>query len=95
MHVGVRSREMTGRSLVMAIAINYPLEYFRIFVGTLRASGYAGDVALVVTEAVGVDIASYCREHGVELRNRTSVGLADPAAARAPAAKRKQLVVKI
>ena len=63
------------RTLVMSLAVGYPLPVFQIFVDTLRSTGYAGAIALVVGEEVPEPVAAYCREQRVELTPRLSVGL--------------------
>lgn len=65
-------------TLVMSLAIGYQdPELFYIFVGTLRASGYAGDVVLVVGEHVPSVARKFCEAHNVTLQPRAMLKMAN------------------
>ena len=65
-------------TLVMSLAIGYQdPELFYIFVGTLRASGYAGDVVLVVGERVPSVARKFCEAHNVSLLPRAMINMAN------------------
>jgi hypothetical protein len=68
-------------TLVMSFAIGYQdPELFYIFVGTLRASGYAGDVVLVVGERVPSVARKFCEAHNVSLLPRAMINMANSSA---------------
>jgi|EndMetStandDraft_8_1072994.scaffolds.fasta_scaffold114456_2 hypothetical protein len=53
-----------ARRLVLGAAVGFRVDQVRIFVESLRASGYAGDVAMLVG-LTDFELAAYLRRHGV------------------------------
>ncbi|KAL3910299.1 MAG: hypothetical protein SGARI_002194 [Bacillariaceae sp.] len=53
------------RTLVMSAAIGYPIETFKLYVGTLRKF-YRGDVTLSVNATISDEIAAYLKEQNVQ-----------------------------
>ena len=66
---------LPSRNLVMGIAIGYPLHIYQIFLGTLRATSYTGDITLVVGPNTSAAILIFCAEQQAKVRDAASLGL--------------------
>lgn len=66
---------LPSRKLVMGIAIGYPLHIYQIFLGTLRATSYTGDITLVVGPNTSAAILTLCAEQQAKVRDAASLGL--------------------
>lgn len=53
---------------VLSIAIGYRLPVHKIFVGSLRATGYKGHIVLGVSEDTGQDVLDYLHAQGVTVK---------------------------
>ena len=53
-----------ARRLVLGAAVGFQVDQVRIFVESLRASGYTGDVAILIG-LTDVALATYLHQHGV------------------------------
>ena len=56
------------KHVVIGVAVNYGMEEFRRFVGTLRATGYIGTILLGVGADLSKECTRYLKRHHVEIR---------------------------
>ena len=62
-------------TLVMGLAIGYPLRVYQIFLESLRHNSYAGDVTLVIGNDAPPSTFAICSTHGARAVRATAVGL--------------------
>ena len=58
----------SSKSAVLGFASGYPLEVYETFVGSLRATGFAGRIILAIAKEAPSDIVSYLSEQNVTIK---------------------------
>ena len=58
----------SSKSAVLGLATGYPLGVYETFVGSLRATGFAGHIILAIAQGAPSDIVSYLSEQNVTIQ---------------------------